>query len=162
MVALTSGSNPPRETPVPTPRHFSIALLAVLVGSTPTRRNPDDLAVAALDESYQAAVKANNVAGMDSILAANFILVTGKGATYTKEDLIDAARKKSVTYERQEDTRRTVRLYGNTAVVTALLWEKGVQASGAFDKKLWFSDVYVRTAAGWKYVFGQASTPLPD
>jgi hypothetical protein len=35
-------------------------------------------------------------------------------------------------------------------------------ATGAFERKLWFSDTYVRTAGGWKYVLGQASLPLPD
>ena len=31
----------------------------------------------------------------------------------------------------------------------------------AFERKLWFSDTYVRTSSGWRYVFGQASIPLP-
>jgi len=45
--------------------------------------------------------------------------------------------------------------------VTALLWIKGVAAGKSLDYKLWFSDTYVRTPAGWRYVFGQASLPLP-
>jgi len=53
-------------------------------------------------------------------------------------------------------------VWENTAVVTALLWEKGVSGGRAFDKRLWFSDTYVKTPAGWKYVFGQASLPLPE
>jgi hypothetical protein len=28
------------------------------------------------------------------------------------------------------------------------------------DYTLWFSDVYVRTPAGWRYLFGQASLPV--
>jgi hypothetical protein len=31
-----------------------------------------------------------------------------------------------------------------------------------FNRRLWFSDTYVRTAAGWRYFFGQASLRLPD
>jgi ketosteroid isomerase-like protein len=140
-----------------------ITILAALIAyvAAPSSSTSDEATVAALDEHYQAAVKANSVAGMDSILAPDFMLVTGKGATYTKKALIESASTREVTYEHQEDTRRTVRVYGNTAVVTALLWEKGTQKNGAFDKKLWFSDVYVRTPRGWKYVFGQASMALP-
>jgi ketosteroid isomerase-like protein len=53
-------------------------------------------------------------------------------------------------------------VWGDTAVVTALLWVKGKGSDGKpFDRKLWFSDTYVRTPAGWRYVFGQASLPLP-
>ena len=91
---------------------------------------------------------------MDRILADDFVLVTGLGKTYTKADLLEQARKKSVLYEHQEDSAQKVRLWGDTAVVTALLWAKGTQDGKPFDDKLWFSDTYVRTPAGWRYVFG--------
>lgn len=122
----------------------------------------DSAIVAALDTKYQAAVKANDAEGMAAILAEDFVLVTGKGAVFTRNDLLTAARDRSATYEHQEDTHQTVRIWGNTAVITALLWEKGVSGGKPFDKKLWFSDTYVRTPAGWKYVFGQASMALPE
>ena len=63
----------------------------------------------------------------------------------------------------EEPGTQKVRVFGDTAVVTALLWNKGTRDGGktAFDYKLWFSDTYVRTPAGWRYVFGQASIPLP-
>jgi ketosteroid isomerase-like protein len=117
--------------------------------------------VAALDTRYQAAVKANDAAGMDAILADDFILVTGRGSVFTKADLLDAARKKSTIYEHQEDSAQKIRIWGNTAVVTALLWEKGIDDGKPFDKHLWFSDTYVKTPTGWRYVFGQASLALP-
>ncbi|MEP7001918.1 MAG: nuclear transport factor 2 family protein [bacterium] len=139
------------------------ALTLIAANRSPSVANANDDAaiVARLDEAYQAAVKVNDVAGMDSILAPEFMLVVGRGAVFTKKDLITSARAKDTKYEHQEDTQRTVRLFGpNTAVATALLWEKGVQGGKPFDKRLWFSDVYVRTPKGWRYVFGQASLPL--
>jgi hypothetical protein len=45
--------------------------------------------------------------------------------------------------------------------VTAKLWLKGTGGGKPIDKKLWFSDTYVRTAGGWRYAFGQASLSLP-
>ena len=120
----------------------------------------DHDAVAALDTAYQAAVKANDADSMGRILADDFVLVTGKGKAYTKADLLKSARDHSETYEHQEDSEQTVRVWGDTAVVTALLWIKGANAQGAYDYKLWFSDTYARTAHGWRYVFGQASTRL--
>ena len=121
----------------------------------------DEKAVEALDIEYQVAVKQNDVASMDRILADDFVLVTGLGKTYTKTDLLEEARSKRTVYEHQEDSARKVRVWGDTAVVTALLWAKGTEDGKAFDYKLWFSDTYVRTAAGWRYVFAQASTRLP-
>ena len=123
----------------------------------------DAKAVAALDTKYQAAVKTNDAADMDQILADDFVLVTGSGKVYNKADMLDSARKKEVTYERQDEQPETqkVRVWDDTAVVTALLWIKSVQGGKPADYKLWLSHTYVRTPAGWRYVFGQASLPLP-
>ena len=119
--------------------------------------------VAALDTEYQAAVERNDAATMDRILADDFVLVLGNGTVYTKPDLIQEAQAKSITWEQQKeiDDSQKVRVWGDTAVVTAKLWVKGTQDGKSFDRKLWFSDTYVRTKTGWRYVFGQASIALP-
>ena len=139
---------------------FSLVTLGL--GSRPVPSNTDDAAtVAALDTEYQAAVKANDWATMDRILADDFVLVVGSGKVFHKADLINEAKKKTITWEHQEELEQKVRVWGNTAVVTALLWEKGHSATATIDKRLWFSDVYIKTPAGWRYFFGLASLALP-
>jgi len=140
-----------------------VVLQVAVTGKLNASPEQDAKTVAALDTKYQAAVKANDAATMAQILADDFALVTGRGKVYGKADLIDSARKKEVTYERQDEEPGTqkVRVWGDTAVVTALLWIKSVRGDKPADYKLWFSDTYVRTPAGWRYVFGQASLPLP-
>src|SRR5579875_302810 len=102
---------------------------------------PDDQrAVAALDTEYQAAVKKNDEITMARLLADDFVLVTGSGKTYRKADLLQEARSGRIVYQHQEDAARTVRVWGDTAVVTAKLWEKGTDAGRPFDKTVWFSD----------------------
>jgi len=140
-----------------------VVLLLGAAGKLNASPEEDAKAVAALDTKYQAAVKANDAQTMDQILADDFILVTGRGAVFSRADLLDSARKKEATYERQDEEpgTQTVRVWGNTVVVTALLWVKSRQGGKASDYKLWFSDTYVRTPKGWRYIFGQASLPLP-
>jgi ketosteroid isomerase-like protein len=118
-------------------------------------------AVANLDTEYQAAVKKNDAATMNRILADDFVLVTGSGNTYDKADLLTEARSARVQYELQDDSEQKVRVWGDTAVITAKLREKGTEEGRPFDKTVWFSDTYVRTSSGWRYVFGQSSLPLP-
>ena len=118
--------------------------------------------VAALDTQYQRAVKMNDAATMERILADDFVLVTGRGKIYTKNDLLKDAREGKTIYERQDEIEQTVRVWGDTAVVTALLWLKGASDGKQFEYKLWFSDTYVRKSRGWQYVFGQSSIPLPQ
>jgi ketosteroid isomerase-like protein len=120
--------------------------------------------VAALDTEYQAAVKKNDADTMDRILHDEMILVLGNGTVYTKADLIQSAREGKIVYEQQDevDNSQKVRVWGDTAVITAKLWLKGTSEGKAFERKLWFSDTYIRTKDGWKYVFGQASLALPN
>jgi ketosteroid isomerase-like protein len=121
----------------------------------------DSKIVAALDTQYQAAVKKNDAATMGRILADDFVLVIGSGKTYSKADLLAEARSGRFHYERQDDADQTVRVWGDTAVITAKLWAKGLEVGQPFEYTVWFSDTYVRTPAGWRYVFGQASMHLP-
>lgn len=122
----------------------------------------DAKTVAALDTEYQAAVKNGDTATMNRILADDFVVVTGSGKVYTKANLLEMATTHRVQYEHQEDSNQTVRVWHDTAVVTAELWMKGTDQGKPFDFHIWFSDTYVRTPAGWRYVHGQASLPLSD
>lgn len=136
-------------------------LMSVPIPSRASRAD-DETAVAALDAQYQEAVKKNDVATMDHILADDFVLVNGRGQAQSKSDLLKESASGSIIYEHQEDSDRTVRVWGDTAVVTALLWAKGTNKGKSFDYRLWFSDVYLRTPTGWRYSFAQASLRLPE
>jgi ketosteroid isomerase-like protein len=142
----------------------SVALGVLLSGSAAAAGNSaaaDQKIVSALDKQYQKAVEQNDAATMARILADDFVLVVGDGKAYTKTDLVEDARSGKTHYVHQQDSNQTVRVWGDTAVVTALLWAKGIEDGKAVDYKLWFSDTYVRTPTGWSYVFGMASLPLP-
>ncbi len=119
--------------------------------------------VAELDRTYQAAVKHNDAATMDQILHPEFVLVLGGGQRVSRDFLMDEVRHKTIQYDLQdeEDGSQTVLVAGDTAIVTAKLLLKGTARGEKFERVLWFSDTYVRTPKGWRYLFGQASLPLP-
>ncbi len=116
--------------------------------------------IANLDNEYQAAVERNDAATMDRILADDFVLIGSRGKVFTKGDLLEEARSGRVQYEFQRESEQTVRVWGDTAVITALLRAKGTEDGTPFDYKLWFSDTYVRMPGGWRYVLGQAAGRL--
>jgi ketosteroid isomerase-like protein len=146
------------------PNSLTAIVLGALTMTDSALASPqdDEKTVAALDTQYQAAVKANDAATMDRILADDFVLVTGRGRSFGKADLLGEARSGKTTYEHQEELEQKVRVWGDTAVVTALLWVKGTEEGKGFEYVLWFSDIYMRGPGGWRYVFGQASIPLPQ
>jgi ketosteroid isomerase-like protein len=137
-------------------------LLAVSSVSLATPEG-DRATVAALDTKYQEAVKRNDAQTMGQILHDDFILVLGSGKTATRADLLNEARAGKIQYEKQDEDpgTQTVRMYGDTAIVTARLGLKYTYEGKPAERRLWFSDTYVRTPKGWRYVFGQASLPLP-
>jgi ketosteroid isomerase-like protein len=139
-------------------------LAALLLAASPALATPeqDRAAVAALDTAYQAAVKRNDAETMGRILADDFILVLGDGSVETRADLLEQARSGRFVYQEQDEVPGTqvVRVWGDTAVVTALLALRYTRDGQPFAYRLWFSDTYVRTPAGWRYAFGQASLPL--
>jgi uncharacterized protein (TIGR02246 family) len=124
-------------------------------------REEDAAEVARLDTEYQAAVARNDAETMDRILADDFVLVVGSGKVFSKDDLLAEARSGATQYEQQDDAQRTVRVWGDTAVVTALLTARGAEGTKPVAYRVWFSDTYVRFPGGWRYVLGQSGVRLP-
>src|SRR5438876_3205955 len=85
--------------------------------------------VGALDTVYRAALKANDIAIMDQILADDFDLVSDSGASLTKADLMNQAREKQAIHEDEEveEGRQKVRGWRDTAVISELLRIKGAR-----------------------------------
>jgi ketosteroid isomerase-like protein len=143
----------------------ALAAAAITLSATTAQAADDRATVAALDVQYQAAVKANDAETMAKILHPEMILVVGSGTVVTRDDLLKDARAKTIAYEIQDEQpgSQTVRMFGtDTAVITAKLRLKYTTGGKVSDRTLWFSDTYVRTPAGWRYAFGQASLALPQ
>lgn len=143
------------------PQWFDLIFLPHKEGNMDTQAG-DAKEVAELDRIYQLAVEKNDAETMDRILSDDFLIVTGSGKRHTKEDLLAEARSKQIIYERQDDSEKTVRVYGDTAIVTAKLFAKGTDKGEPFEYSLWFTDIYLRTPKGWRYVYAQSSLRLPN
>lgn len=156
-----------QRSPLPVATGLLVALAGASVTLAPTTspepQAADDAAeVAAIDTRYQRAVEANDAETMAQVLHPQFVLVLGDGRRLSRADLLRSAREREASYERQVEDPGTqaVLVVGDTAIVTARLWSKGHGPRGPFEHRLWFSDTYVRTPDGWRYLFGQASLPL--
>ena len=133
---------------------------SVSTGAGPT--NDDDArTVAALDSEFHAAMKTNDAATIDRIVADDFMLVRGFGRSLNKSDLVKQAREKQAKYEHHdvEEGSKQVRVWRDTAVVTETVWVKGSENGKPVDQKLAVTATYARTPNGWRYVAGQAAVP---
>jgi ketosteroid isomerase-like protein len=145
---------------------LTVILLAGTVGfaSTAARASEaeDRQTLADLDTKYQKAVEQNDAKTMAEILADDFVLVEGDGKRSTKADLVNDAKSGKTHYVHQDDSERTVAVYGDTGVITAKLRAKGIEDGVKVDYAQWFTDVYVRTSNGWRYIYAQSSLSLPS
>src|SRR5512140_3788127 len=116
---------------------FVAALTATAALAGPAE---DEATVARLDREYQLAVKTNDAATIARIHADDMILVTGRGKVGRGDEIVEQARLGTFTFEAQDEEPGTqkVRVWGDTAVVTAMLHIKGTGKDRApFDYKLW-------------------------
>src|SRR5947209_3342837 len=102
----------------------------------------DQAQVSALDLAYQDAVKRNDADKIDTILHSCFAMILGDGRQVSRQEILDLARNRVIEFEIQDEEPGTqcVRVWGNTAIVTACLHIKGRKGIQEFERRVWFSD----------------------
>jgi hypothetical protein len=90
-------------------------------------------------------------------LADDYVAITPLGQVITKLDTVAARKSGQLRYESIEISDMVVRVYGNTAVVTARASVKGVDLGEEFDGPYRFTRIWVRRAGHWLAVSYQAT-----
>ncbi len=90
-------------------------------------------------------------------LAEDYVAITPLGQITTKQDTVSARRSGQLRYEAINITDMVVRLYGDTAVVTARADVKGHQLGEDFSGPYRYTRVWVRRSGHWQAVSYQAT-----
>lgn len=90
-------------------------------------------------------------------LAEDYVAITPLGQVTTKHEAISARRSGQLRYESMDITDMVVRLYGDTAVVTARADVKGHQLGEDFSGPYRYTRVWVRRNGHWQTVSYQAT-----
>ncbi len=90
-------------------------------------------------------------------LAEDYVAITPLGTVTTKQDAISARRSGQLRYESMNISDMVVRLYGDTAVVTARADVKGHQLGEDFSGPYRYTRVWVRRNGRWQAVSYQAT-----
>jgi ketosteroid isomerase-like protein len=91
------------------------------------------------------------------MLAADYVAITPLGQVTTKDETISARRSGQLRYEAMNITDMVVRVYGDTAVVTARAEVKGHQLGEDFSGPYRYTRVWVRHNGQWQVVSYQAT-----
>ena len=90
-------------------------------------------------------------------LAEDYVAITPLGQVTTKQDTVSARKSGQLRYETINVTDMVVRVYGDTAVVTARADVKGHQLGEDFSGPYRYTRVWVRRTGHWQAVSYQAT-----
>lgn len=110
-----------------------------------------------LDAEFQRAVGAKDVAAVAKFLADDYILVTASSRIMTKQELLKEIAPAGLTWEMNASREVSVRVYGDTAIVTALLEQKGIDNNERFDSPVRYTDTWLREDGTWRQIAAHAS-----
>ncbi|NQD35757.1 nuclear transport factor 2 family protein [Permianibacter sp. IMCC34836] len=118
----------------------------------------DDIAqLIAVDKKMQRAFVDRDIASLQQIFTDDYTLVLASGAERNKQEVLAEVRDPANHWEINETSQWQVKVYRDTAIVVAMLHQKGVNAGQAFDSNVKFSDTYIRENGSWRNLHAHAS-----
>jgi ketosteroid isomerase-like protein len=103
-------------------------------------------------DDFSAAAKSNDVAALDAMLAPDFLQITAAGAILTKEQRLATERAGDIKIESSSQDEEVIRIYGDTAVVTARTTAKGAVRGNRIDGQYRVTMVLIRKNGQWRIV----------
>jgi len=129
---------------------------AATISATSTPENAESI-ITQLERDWAAAIVGKDTATLERLLADDFTGTSANGQRYSKAEAIDDVKAGRYVAESMDLSRITVRVYGETAVVTLDQTEKsqfkGEDCSGRYA----FTDVWVKRQGEWRAVAAHGS-----
>ncbi len=133
----------------------SSALL--LAAATP----PSEADVLAAETRRFAAMVSVDMTTLDALLSDDLVYTHSTGRVETKAQFLESLKAGTNKYKGVDRSDIRVRMYGDTAVVTGAAVLQVETAGNPMSLPIRYTDVYVKSATGWRMVTWQ-STRIPQ
>ncbi|HZH43927.1 MAG TPA: nuclear transport factor 2 family protein [Lysobacter sp.] len=143
---------------------IAAVLLAFATAAIPAPRDED--ALRALEHAWNTAIVERDPAALERILDDEFRLVWIDGSVSDKAAMLRGLATRKVEIEPFVTENVEIRIYGDAAVVTGQFSQTVRLGERSETNRFAYTDVYRRTAAGWRAVSAHATllrapTPPP-
>jgi ketosteroid isomerase-like protein len=108
-----------------------------------------------LEKELSQAIVKNDAEAAGRFLADDWIIVDPDGGVIDKARFLDVIKSGTLTHEMMESDDTRVRIYQNTAIVTALTTTKGKYSGQAFNARERATDVFIKQGGRWQCAFSQ-------
>ena len=123
-------------------------------------QQPSDTAeVRALELKMLDCYKYRQVDVFAAVLDEDFVITFEDGSTYSKTGYLAYSSSSGTRVETAEIHEMRVRMHGDTAVVTGVYHEKGIDSQKSYDYHDRFTDVWMRKSGKWQLIAAHYSVP---
>src|SRR5215469_2549000 len=135
-----------------------VRILAVLwigvlpLGSLWGEQPSDASEIRALELKMLDCYKHRQVEVFAAVLDEDFVITFEDGSTYSKTGYLSYSASSSTHIEVAEISEMRVRMHGDTAIVTGIYHEKGIDSQRTYDYLDRFTDVWMKESGKWRLV----------
>jgi ketosteroid isomerase-like protein len=108
-----------------------------------------------VEEEFADAIVKNNPDEVRQFVADDWIIINADGGIIDRERFLEVIKSGTLTHEMMESDDIRVRVYGDSAVVSALTRSKGKFMGQKFTTRERSTDVFVRRGGQWRCVLTQ-------
>jgi len=105
-----------------------------------------------IEEEFAQAIVRNDAEAVGRFLADDWIIVGPDGDIVDKARFLGVIKSGALTHETMDSEDFRVRIYGNTAIVTALTATKGKFMGQEFTSRERATDVFIKDQGRWRCV----------
>jgi ketosteroid isomerase-like protein len=105
-----------------------------------------------IEEEFAEAIVKNDVEGLGRLVADDWIIIDPNGEIVDRTRFIEVIKSGALTHDMMESEDFRVRVYGDSAVVTAITSTKGKFMGQEFRTQERATDVFVKRDGRWRCV----------
>jgi len=105
-----------------------------------------------LEEAFAEAIVRNDVEGIERLVTDDWIIIDPNGEIVDRTRFFDVIKSGALTHDTMESEDFRVRVYGDSAVVTAITSAKGKFMGQEFSTRERATDVFVKRDGRWQCV----------
>jgi ketosteroid isomerase-like protein len=141
---------------------FLCAVTLMVVGQTDGSPNPEEESVRKTEDEFAAAYGRNDAEALERLWAADYTFVNPAGQVLTKAQRLAMLRSGELQIESYSRDDESIRIYGNTAVVTYRSTVKAQRNGHDISSQRRVITVLVKKDGRWQAVAQQSTTIRSD
>jgi ketosteroid isomerase-like protein len=132
---------------------FILATAGVFLGQERSARMQEE--ILQVERDFAQAVVKNDAEAVGQFLTDDWIIIDPDGGVIDKARFLGVIKSGALTHEQMESDDVRIRIYGDTAIATALTKTKGKFMGQDFTTQERATDVLVKKNDHWRVVFSQ-------